>query len=115
MTILRAAILAALFLWTGQNGPARADDVTLTSRDGAVEIIGTLLGYDGEFYRVESEFGILTVDGSGVLCDGPGCPDLQGYIAKISISGARTMGEVADLHVHTLRAAAQTRQLINGL
>ena len=27
----------------------------------------------------------------------------------------RTMGEVADLHVHTLRAAAQTGQLINGL
>jgi acetoin utilization deacetylase AcuC-like enzyme len=28
---------------------------------------------------------------------------------------ARTMGEVADLHVHTLRAAAQTGQLINDL
>jgi len=94
MTILRAAILAALFLCTGQNGPAFAEDVTLTSRDGSVEIIGNLLGYDGEFYRVDSEFGILTIDGSGVLCDGPGCPDLQGYVADISISGARTMGEV---------------------
>lgn len=94
MTILRAAILAALLLWTGHSRPAFAEDVTLTSRDGSVEIIGNLLGYDGEFYRVESEFGILTVDGSGVLCDGPGCPDLQGYVADISISGARTMGEV---------------------
>lgn len=94
MTILRAAFFAALFLWASGHTPALADDVTLTSRDGSVEITGTLMGYDGEFYRVDSEFGMLTLDGSGVVCEGPGCPNLQGYIADISISGARTMGEV---------------------
>ena len=93
MTIFRAAIFAALFIWAGLS-PAAADDVTLTSRDGTVEIIGTLLGYDGEFYRVDTVYGVLTLDGSGVICDGPGCPDLQAFVAEFNISGARTMGEV---------------------
>ena len=72
----------------------RAQDVTLTSRDGNVELSGDLLGFDGEFYRLQTEFGVLTLDGSGVLCDGPGCPDLTDYVARITISGAETVGEV---------------------
>lgn len=93
MTITRAAIFAALFLWTTAFS-VRAEDITLTSRDGSVEIAGTLLGYDGEFYRVDTVYGVLTVDGSGVICDGPGCPDLGAFVAEVAISGARTMGEV---------------------
>ncbi|GKY86415.1 phosphate ABC transporter substrate-binding/OmpA family protein [Sinisalibacter aestuarii] len=93
MKNLRAAVFAALFLFTSAV-PGRADDVTLTSRDGALEITGTLLGFDGEFYRVETEFGILTVDGSGVNCDGPACPTLGNYVAEFTLSGARAMGEV---------------------
>jgi len=93
MKFLRAAIFAVLFL--NVSAPqALAEDVTLTSRDGSVKIVGTLVGYDGEFYRVDTEYGVLTIDGSGVLCDGPGCPDLQAFVAEFSISGARTMGEV---------------------
>jgi phosphate transport system substrate-binding protein len=93
MAILRAAILAALFLLSAHS-QAAADDVTLTSRDGALEISGTLLGFDGEFYRVDTEFGILTVDGSGVNCDGPGCPMLGAYKARFTLSGAHSMGDV---------------------
>ncbi|MGR3455452.1 phosphate ABC transporter substrate-binding/OmpA family protein [Pseudooceanicola sp.] len=73
---------------------AAAQDVTLLSRDGNVEIEGTLLGFDGEFYRVDTAYGELTVDGSGVLCEGPGCPDLEAYVAQLKISGAATAGEV---------------------
>jgi phosphate transport system substrate-binding protein len=93
MNMLRAAILAALFLFS-LSGPGQANDVTLTSRDGSLEITGTLLGFDGEFYRVDTEFGILTVDGSGVNCDGPACPTLGNYVAEFTLSGARSMGEV---------------------
>ncbi len=93
MAWLRAAIFAALFLWLPPL-PAQAQDVTLTSPDGAVEITGTLLGFDGEFYRVDTIFGELTVDGSGVLCDGPGCPNLAAYIAEIAFSGSSSMAEV---------------------
>lgn len=74
--------------------PLAAQDVTLISRDGKVEIAGTLLGFDGEFYRVDTAYGELTVDGSGVNCDGPGCPDLETYVAELRISGAAAAGEV---------------------
>lgn len=93
MVFLRAAACAALFLVWGTLG-AVAQDVTLTSRDGSVEITGTLLGFDGEFYRVETVYGELTVDGSGVLCDGPGCPNLTAFVAELRLAGAETMGAV---------------------
>jgi len=92
-SLKRAALCAALFLWVGIF-PAVAQDVTLLSRDGSVEISGTLLGFDGEFYRVSTEYGELTVDGSGVSCDGPGCPNLQDFVAELYISGSATMGAV---------------------
>ncbi|MFZ5963111.1 substrate-binding domain-containing protein [Thalassococcus sp. BH17M4-6] len=90
---LRAAVLAALFLG-GLPGWAAAQDVTLRSRDGAIEVTGTLLGFDGDFYRVETRYGELTVDGSGVLCEGPGCPSLTDFVAELSVSGSATAGEV---------------------
>lgn len=93
MRLMWAAIVA-VFL-TVFNSPAiQAQDVNLTSRDGKIEITGTLLGYDGEFYRLETIYGELTVDGSGVICDGPGCPNLQGFVADISISGSASMAAI---------------------
>lgn len=92
MEMLRAAGLAALFTFFAQW--AVAQDVTLRSHDGNVEISGNLLGFDGEFYRVDTVYGELTVDGSGVLCEGPGCPNLENYIARVTFSGAPTIGRV---------------------
>lgn len=66
---------------------AMAQDVNLLSRDGSISITGNFLSFDGEFYRVETDLGVLTVDSSGVRCEGPGCPDLEGYYAQIRISG----------------------------
>ena len=93
MTMMRAAFFAAHFLFANALA-AQAQDVTLTSRDGDVEVSGNLLGFDGEFYRVETIYGELTVDGSGVLCEGPGCPNLENYIARVTFSGAPTVGRV---------------------
>ncbi len=88
----RAAVLAALFLFSAVC--AGAQDVTLKSRDGKVELNGTLLGFDGEFYRVSTDYGELSVDGSGVTCIGPGCPNLTDYVAEVELSGSATMGAV---------------------
>lgn len=92
MAYLRAAFCAALFLFAAP--AAWAEDVTLTSRDGSVEVSGTLLGFDGEFYRVDTVYGELTVDGAGVACAGPGCPSLTGFVAEVDFSGAFSMGTV---------------------
>ncbi len=93
MRQFRAAFLAALFpLLTGF--AAFADDVTLSSRDGALEIPGTLLTFDGEFYRVDTRYGVLTFDASEVNCRGAGCPNLGNFIAEFTLSGSAIMGEV---------------------
>lgn len=108
----RAAILAALFLCFGVS-TAAAQDVTLTSPDGAVEINGTLLGFDGEFYRVDTPYGELTVDGSGVLCDGPGCPNLADFVAEVTFSGSYSIAEgllPALIEGFALRNGLQTRR-----
>ncbi len=88
----RAAVFAALLLFSAVS--AMAQDVTLSSRDGKVELSGTLLGFDGEFFRLSTDYGELTVDGSGVSCTGPGCPNLQDFIAEVEMSGSATMGAV---------------------
>lgn len=92
MTIFpgRAAIFAALVFATGVS----AQDVTLTARDGALSINGTLQGFDGEFYRLLSPYGPLTVDAQGVLCDGPACPSLTAPKATIRILGPAEAGQV---------------------
>ncbi|GHG82704.1 substrate-binding domain-containing protein [Pseudodonghicola xiamenensis] len=89
----RAAAFAALILFVAAR-PLLAQDVTLTSPDGAVEVSGTLLGFDGEFYRLDTKYGELTVDGSGVSCLGPGCPNLTDYVAELALSGSSTMADV---------------------
>lgn len=93
MTYLRAVLCAAFFLF-GQVGHSSADDITLIARDGSITLSGTLVGYDGAFYRIETEYGILTVDGSGVSCDGPGCPNLGPFVADLVISGSQNLGAV---------------------
>ncbi|MEP1329401.1 phosphate ABC transporter substrate-binding/OmpA family protein [Pseudophaeobacter sp.] len=112
MGYFRAAVCAALLLFaTPQVAPAQ--DVSLSSPDGAVEITGNLLGFDGEFYRVETKFGELTVDGSGVSCEGPGCPSLSDFVAEITLSGSSSMAEVllpALIEGFALRNGYKTRR-----
>lgn len=100
---------AAVFAAFAFSGGAAAQDVTLTARDGALSVEGTLLGFDGEFYRVASKYGPLTLDAEGVICDGPGCPDLTATLAVIRITGAAEPG--ATLLPPLLAAYARTRGL----
>ncbi len=96
MKMLYAALIAALVLagGTGAADQPSQKKVLLTSKDGALSISGTLLGFDGEFYRIRTAHGNLTVDGEGVTCKGSGCPDRENFIARMTISGSRTMGDV---------------------
>jgi phosphate transport system substrate-binding protein len=89
----RAAILAALFIFLVP-AASGAQDVTLRSRDGSVSLTGTVLGFDGEFYRIDTVYGELTVDASGVTCDGVGCPSLEDFVAELRVSGSATIAEV---------------------
>jgi phosphate transport system substrate-binding protein len=100
------AVSAALFC----SLPATAQDVALIAREGDIVLTGTLQGYDGEFYRIETSYGMLTVDGQGVICEGPACPDLVAPRAEIRLVGD---GDAArDLVPALFRAFAEQRGLV---
>lgn len=88
-----AAIFAALAIFGGTTA-GRAQDVTLSARNGELELGGTLLGFDGEFFRLDTVYGELTVDGSGVTCAGSGCPDPETFVPELRLSGSAVMGRV---------------------
>ena len=102
--ILRALLLVCLGARV-----ALAQDVTLSSPDGGIELSGSLLGFDGEFYRIQSEYGPLTVSSDGVSCAGPGCPDLQAYVAELRFVGPVSISEV--LLPQIIETFALTRNL----
>lgn len=108
LTHWRAALSAALLVLLG--GPCLAQDVTLTARDGSLALSGSLQGFDGAFYRIDTRFGLLTVDADGVICDGPGCPDLTAPKAVIRIVGEGRAGEA--LLPPLLAAFAKSRGLV---
>lgn len=82
--IFRGAAVFVALLFAQQ---ASAQDVTLTARDGGLALVGELISYDGEFYRIETIYGGLTVSGEGVICDGPACPNLTAPLAQIDVAG----------------------------
>lgn len=100
-----AAVFAALVI----PGAGVAQDITLTARDGGLALTGTLQGWDGEFYRIETSYGLLTVDGEGVICDGPGCPDLTAPRIPVRIVGEAEPGRT--LLPPLIEAFAQARGL----
>lgn len=79
-------VLVCFGLWL-MAGAALAQDITLTARDGSLSVAGTLRAYDGETYRLDSAYGLLTIDAATVLCDGPACPDLTAPKAVIRLIG----------------------------
>ena len=68
-----------------------AGPVVLTTLDGSLTLEGDLTSYDGEFFRVETAFGSLTMDGGNVLCEGTGCPDPDELVARARFGGPAGM------------------------
>lgn len=90
--------------------PALAQDVPLIAREGGIVLSGVLQAYDGEYYRIDTAYGVLTVDGQGVICDGPACPDLSAPKAVIRLVGEQSAGQT--LLPQLFRAFADHRGLI---
>lgn len=71
--------------------PVAAGPVRLSNADGSVTIEGRLLSRDGEFFRVETEFGPVTIDAGYMRCTGEGCPDPADMVARASVGGPSDM------------------------
>lgn len=90
--------------------PAQAQDVTLSSIDGSITLSGDLIAYDGEYLRLLTEFGELTLDARGLSCEGPGCPLLTGGVVEVRIEGAQVIAE--GVFPPVLEAFAQAQNLV---
>jgi len=87
----RAAIIAALFFCATTSV---AQNVTLRSEGGGLEVSGRYIGYDGENIQIESEFGPLTLRYDTVACEGEICPDATAYFPELKLSGSRRMADL---------------------
>ncbi|WP_165351866.1 phosphate ABC transporter substrate-binding/OmpA family protein [Salipiger sp. IMCC34102] len=86
-----ATLVVASFLL---GGTARAQEITLTSRQGDLVLTGRLVSFDGRFVRIESDYGPLTVDYDDVACAGDGCPDAADYVPTLRVSGTPRIAQV---------------------
>lgn len=71
-----------------------ADDVTLKSEDGKVNLVGELTSFDGGNYTIKTGFGEFTIAANGVICEGDGCPkpEVDAIAADVRIAGSDSVG-----------------------
>ena len=83
-----AAALAALFACD----IATAEPVNLRT-EGGLAISGDVLSFDGDYMRLRTEYGVVTVAYAGVICEGLRCPAPSGA-AELRFAGSPRIGEV---------------------
>lgn len=71
-----AGVAVALGLSGLMSSTALAQEITL-SAPGGNSVTGTLLGFDGTSYRINSTFGELSIAASQVECTGAACPVIE--------------------------------------
>ena len=65
--------------------------VVLTTLDGSHRIEGELVSADGDYFRIETKDGGLTIDFGDVTCAGAGCPDPDALVAHAVVGGPADM------------------------
>lgn len=107
----RLAALAALLLATAsaaQESPAPPlgpEEVILTAP--GLELRGRVRGFDGDYLRIETPEGELTVDLQVMSCEGAACPDPEGFVPELRLSGDAGTGALLLPALLEAYAAAQ--------
>jgi len=86
-----AALGTALCLFAST---INAQDITVTSQEGALTVEGQFIGYDGTYLQIETRYGPLTLLYANVVCAGDACPPATGYIPQFRLAGAEKMTRV---------------------
>ncbi|MEL6171389.1 MAG: hypothetical protein AAFR02_05170, partial [Pseudomonadota bacterium] len=64
---------------------AVANDVSLKSADGTVNINGEFIALEEGVYIIRTALGDMRVSAARVRCEGPGCPSLETTTADVTI------------------------------
>ena len=87
-TVSAVALAASLLLPT----TVAADEVTLKSADGTVNLVGEFIEFSNGNYVIRTELGDLRISASRVGCVGDACPLVKEVNADVTIAGADTVG-----------------------
>ena len=71
---------------------AIADEVTLKSSDGTVNIVGDFIGFEENSYLIRTGLGELRISAERVRCEGDACPVFETATADVVIAGSDTVG-----------------------
>ncbi len=69
-----------------------ADEVTLKSADGTVNIVGEFIDFSDDNYVIRTGLGDLRIAASRVRCEGEACPVFDTASADVQIIGSDTVG-----------------------
>jgi phosphate transport system substrate-binding protein len=83
------ALLSTLLLGTM---PLSAQEVTLKSADGTVDLTGQLVKFENGNYVVATDLGDLSISASRVRCEGEACPKIDVSDKAVKIVGSDTIG-----------------------
>ncbi len=75
-------------------GQAGAEQVKLSTPDGAIEMSGDLIGFNGTDYTVLSAVGVVTVSAASVICEGDACPQPEAGVSAFSVANLRPEAEL---------------------
>ncbi len=86
-------LLTAAFAILGLAGPAESDTIVRLVDPAGFAVEGEVQSYDGEFYRIETDLGVLTLGGGGLTCEGSACPPEPKIVLDIAApdSGMRRL------------------------
>ena len=71
---------------------AIADEVTLKSSDGTVNLVGDFVAFEENTYVIRTALGELRISAARVRCEGAACPSFETASADVLIAGSDTVG-----------------------
>ena len=87
---------------------ADAQEVTISSKDNAVTISGTLVSFDDETYVLDTDIGQLRLSRLATNCEGEACPQTT---VTLDLNVAATEAQTASLLQALVNGFAETRGL----
>ncbi len=91
--VLKASVSAAAIAGTLMMPLAAvAEEVSLKSADGTVNLVGEFVDFKDDNYIIRTVLGDLRISASRVRCEGAACPQIGGSAADVMISGSDVIG-----------------------
>lgn len=86
----KTVLLGTVMCWPVMSS---AQEVSLKSLDGSVDISGELIEYQDNVYVIQSDFGAIRIAADAVECTGAACPATDVLDQELTFSGSDTVAD----------------------